>query len=110
MLSRREKSIIQSVELMFQGMDDDALKEIILATALQKSEEEKERIIEDIKKKKEEDMKYFNEKFELDKVEPIQPFEKVVPNEEPININLHTMDTENVVLAKVEPGNVPSER
>jgi hypothetical protein len=97
MLSRREKSIIQSVELMFSGLDDDALKEVILATALQKSEEEKERIIEDIKKKKEEDMKYFNEKFELDKVEPI-------------NINLHTMDSENVVLAKAEPGNVPSER
>ena len=44
MLSRREKSIIKSIDLMFQGMDDDELKEIVLASSLQKADLEKERI------------------------------------------------------------------
>lgn len=66
MLSRREKSIIKSIDLMFQGMDDDELKEIVLASSLQKADTEKERIIEIINKKKEEDLKYINEKFEIE--------------------------------------------
>lgn len=66
MLSRREKNIIKSIDLMFQGMDDDELKEIVLATSLQKADVEKERIIELINKKKEEDIKYINEKFEIE--------------------------------------------
>jgi hypothetical protein len=67
MLSQREKKIIKGIDLMFQGMEDDELKEIVLASSLQKADEEKERIIELITKKKEEDAKYFNEKFEVDK-------------------------------------------
>jgi hypothetical protein len=66
MLSRREKNIIKSIDVMFQGMDDDELKEIILATSLQKADLEKERIVEIINKKKEEDLKYINEKFEIE--------------------------------------------
>ena len=66
MLSRREKNIIKSIDLMFQGMDDDELKEIILATSLQKADLEKERIVEIINKKKEDNAKYFNEKFEIE--------------------------------------------
>jgi len=66
MLSRREKNIIKSIDLMFQGMDDDELKEIILATSLQKADLEKERIVEIINKKKEDDLKYINEKFEIE--------------------------------------------
>jgi hypothetical protein len=50
MLSRREKGIIKSIDLMFQGMEDDELKEIVLATSLQKADTEKERIIEIINK------------------------------------------------------------
>lgn len=48
-MSRREKQIHESVELMFHGMNDDALKEIILACALGKSEDEKEAICEKIR-------------------------------------------------------------
>jgi hypothetical protein len=66
MLSRREKSIIKGIDLMFQGMDDDELKEIILASSLQKADEEKERIIDLINKKKQEDLKDINEKFEIE--------------------------------------------
>lgn len=48
-MSRREKQIHESVELMFQGMNDEGLKQIILACALGKSEEEKEAICEKIR-------------------------------------------------------------
>ena len=66
MLSQREKSIMKGVDLLFQGMEDDALKEIVLANALQKSEDEKERILEIIRQKKTDDVKYINEKFEIE--------------------------------------------
>lgn len=77
MLSHREKNIIRSIDLMFQGMDDDVLKEVILATSLQKSEEEKERILEIIKEKKREDTKYFEDKFQIkiDNTEPLKMLE-----------------------------------
>lgn len=65
MLSLREKNIRASVDLMFQGLDDDVLKNIILYTALEKSEEEKDKLCEEIKKAKEEDLKYYYEKFEV---------------------------------------------
>lgn len=77
MLSRREKNIIKGIDLMFQGMDDDELKEIILASSLQKADEEKERIIELINKKKEQDMKDIQEKFEIEinNTEPLKMLE-----------------------------------
>ena len=65
MESLREKNIKESIELMFKGLDDDVLKTVMLYTALCKSEEEKDAVCEQIKKAKEEDMKYFNEKFEI---------------------------------------------
>lgn len=66
MLSQKEKSIMKGVDLLFQGMEDDALKEIVLANALQKSEDEKEYILEIIRQKKTDDVKYINEKFEIE--------------------------------------------
>jgi hypothetical protein len=77
MLSHREKNILRSIDMMFRGMDDEVLKEVILATSLQKSEEEKERIIDIIKEKQKEDMKYFNEKFEIEinNTEPLKMIE-----------------------------------
>ena len=66
MLSQKEKSIMKGIDLLFQGMEDDALKEIVLANALQKSEDEKERILEIIRQKKTDDVKYINEKFEIE--------------------------------------------
>jgi len=77
MLSQREKQILRSIDLMFQGMDDDALKEIILATTLNKSEEAKQHIIENIKRKNDEDLKYINEKFqiEINSEEPLKMLE-----------------------------------
>jgi hypothetical protein len=66
MLSQKEKSVMKGVDLLFQGMEDDALKEIVLANALQKSEDEKERILEIIRQKKTDDIKYINEKFEIE--------------------------------------------
>jgi len=76
-LSQREKQILRSIDLMFQGMDDDALKEIILATTLNKSEEAKQHIIENIKRKNDEDLKYINEKFqiEINSEEPLKMLE-----------------------------------
>jgi hypothetical protein len=77
LLTQREKNIIKSIDIMFQGMDDEVLKEVILATALQKSEEEKEKIIEAIKKKQEQDLKDIKEKFEIeiDSSEPLKMLE-----------------------------------
>lgn len=66
MLSHREKKIRESIDLMFKGLDDDVLKTVILYTALGKSEEEKDAICEEIKRKKEEDMEFFNKKFEIE--------------------------------------------
>lgn len=66
MESLREKNIKKSIDMMFKGMDDDVLKTVVLYTALCKSEEEKDAICEEIKKKKEEDLAYFNQKFEIE--------------------------------------------
>ena len=65
MLSQREKKIREAVDFMFQGMDDDVLKTVILYTSLGKSEEEKDKICEAIRQKNEEDLKYYTEKFEI---------------------------------------------
>ena len=66
MLSHREKKIRESIDLMFQGLDDDVLKTVILYTALGKSEEEKDAMCELIKKKQQEDMEFYNKKFEIE--------------------------------------------
>lgn len=66
--SRREKKIRQSVELLFTGLDDDTLKSIMLAVALEKSEEEKEELCKRIREKNEEDAKYY-EQFQLKSVD-----------------------------------------
>jgi hypothetical protein len=77
LLSQREKNIVRSIDAMFQGMDDDVLKEIILATALQKSEQEKEKIIEAIRQKNEKDLQDIEEKFQIhiDSSEPLKMLE-----------------------------------
>lgn len=62
----REKNIRESVERYFKGVDDDILKSIVMYTALGKSEEEKDALCEQINKKREEDLKYFQEKFEIE--------------------------------------------
>ena len=74
LLTQREKNMIRSIDLMFQGMDDDVLKEVILATALQKPEEEKEKIVEAIKRKQKIDLQEISEKFEItiDSSEPLK--------------------------------------
>ena len=51
---------------MFRGLDDDVLKECVLATALGKSEEQKDRIIEELKRKHEEDRKLYEERFQIE--------------------------------------------
>lgn len=66
MLSKREKNIIRTIDMMFKGLEDDALKEIVLATALEKPEREKEKIIQNINKKNSEDLAYIKEKFEIE--------------------------------------------
>lgn len=66
MLSHREKKIRESIDAMFQGLDDDVLKTVILYTALGKSEEEKDAMCELIKKKQQEDMEFYNNKFEIE--------------------------------------------
>lgn len=66
MLSKREKNIIRTIDMMFKGLEDDALKEIVLATALEKPEREKEKIIQIINKKNSEDLAYIKEKFEIE--------------------------------------------
>lgn len=66
MLSLREKKIKESVELMFQGLDDDVLKTVVMYSALCKSEEEKDAICEEIRKKNEEDLAYFTQRYEIE--------------------------------------------
>lgn len=74
MLSIREKNIIASIDLMFKGMDNPELKAVMLACALGKTEEEKDRICEEIRKKKEDDHRYYTDKFEVvcDESNPLQ--------------------------------------
>ena len=89
-LSIREKKIYESVNNYFKDVDDDILKTIVLYTALNKTEEEKDAICEVLKRKKEEDEKYIQQ-FELviDKDTPnaekviqlIQPEEVPLPEE-----------------------------
>lgn len=64
-LSHREKKIKQAVDVMFAGLDDDVLKTVVYCTSMNMSEEEKDRICEQIRKKKEDDEQYFREKFEI---------------------------------------------
>jgi len=66
MLSHREKKIRESIDLMFQGLDDEVLKTVILYTALGKSEEEKDAMCEEIKRKQREDMEFYTRKFEVE--------------------------------------------
>lgn len=66
MLSHREKKIRESIDAMFQGLDDEVLKTVILYTALGKSEEEKDAMCELIKKKQQEDMEFYTKKFEIE--------------------------------------------
>jgi hypothetical protein len=70
MLSKKEKRITKNVELMFQGLEDDPLKEIILAVALNKTQEEKDAIAEQIRLKNEEDyaerLKLFEVKCDIE--------------------------------------------
>jgi len=74
MLSQREKNIIRSIDMMFSGMDDDVLKEVLLATALQKPEEEKEKLAEAIKRKQQIDLQDIEQKYEIkiDNTEPLK--------------------------------------
>lgn len=78
MLSNREKNIVKSIELMFQGMEQDDLKEVMLAIALKKSEEEKDRIAEEIKRKKEQDLEYIALRYENEGVENIVTEAKII--------------------------------
>ncbi len=70
MLSKKEQKITKSVEFMFQGLEDDPLKEIILAIALNKTQEEKDAIAEQIRLKNEEDyaerLKLFEVKCDIE--------------------------------------------
>jgi hypothetical protein len=74
MLSQREKNIIRSIDMMFSGMDDDVLKEVLLATTLQKPEEEKEKLVEAIKRKQQIDLQDIEQKYEIkiDNTEPLK--------------------------------------
>lgn len=69
MESRREKAIKQSIELMFTGMEHDELKHIMLAVALNKTDEEKDAICEQIRKTKEKDLEDMLARYTIDNVE-----------------------------------------
>lgn len=78
MLSQREKNITKSIELMFQNMEQDDLKEVMLAIALNKSQEEKDRISEELKKQKERDLEYIKSRYENDSIENIVSEAKII--------------------------------
>ena len=94
MQSFKEKKITATIEKLFEGLDDDILKTVVLYTALGKSEEEKDAICEQIRKKQEEDMKYFMEKFEIDGLEALEQVETapVVIEEEEENKKVVEVD------------------
>jgi hypothetical protein len=58
MSSKREQKIARSIEMMFAGTDDEMLKDIILACALGKSEDEKDAIVEKWSGKRKEQEEY----------------------------------------------------
>ena len=78
MLSRREKQIRQSVDTMFAGMDDDVLKQVILACSLGYSEEEKDRICADLRRVNEENLRDITGSFKLSHEESIPVETKVI--------------------------------
>lgn len=89
MMSHREKQIRKSVDVLFTGMDDDALKQVMLACTLGYSEEEKERVCEELRKVNEENLRFITERFEIvaNQVVELEP-EPEVPEEKesPLNI------------------------
>ena len=70
METRREKTIKRNIELLFDGMEQDDLKAVILAISLNKSEEERDRIAEEIRIAKEKDLAEFMTSFEMETIEP----------------------------------------
>jgi hypothetical protein len=96
METRREKRIRESIEMMFKGMDDDFLKEVLIATALNKSEEEKDAIVEAYKRQREEDEERFRS-FEITDVSEVVQQGHVVPPATP-SIDDLPDDTQGRVL------------
>jgi hypothetical protein len=82
MLSKREKQIRQSIDTLFTGLDDEALKQIMLACALGYSEEEKEKICEDLRKVNEENLQEITSRYQLTAEESIPTETKVIQEEE----------------------------
>jgi len=82
MMSKREKHIRKSIDLLFTGMDDDALKQIVLACSLGYSEEEKERVCEELRKVNEENLSDITKRFELVADQVVEPEPAVEVSEE----------------------------
>lgn len=72
METRREKAIKNSVELMFSGVDQEDLKAVILAIALNKSEEERDNIAEQIRIAKEKDLADIMQRYTVNPDEPME--------------------------------------
>lgn len=90
MLSKHQKKIAKSIDVLFDGLEDDSLKEIMLACALNKTQEEKDAICEQIRLKNEADYKEKLAHFEIkvDEENPNGAIEltqnsRVIINEEP---------------------------
>lgn len=82
MLSKREKQIRQSIDTLFTGLDDDALKQVMLACALGYSEEEKDKICEELRRVNEENFKDLTSRYQLTPEESMPTETKVIIEEE----------------------------
>ena len=65
MISRREKKLRETMDFFFTGLEDDQLKEILLAIALEKSQEEKDALVEEMRRQNEIDYNHYIERYEL---------------------------------------------
>jgi hypothetical protein len=80
MMSKREKQIRQSIDTMFSGLDDDVLKQVILACSLGYSEEEKDRICDELRRINEQNLQDSYNKFQLSAIESMPVETKVIIN------------------------------
>jgi len=78
MISRREKQLRQSIDTLFHGLDDDVLKQVMLACSLGYTEEEKDRICADIRRVNEENLRNITGSFQLSADESIPVETKVI--------------------------------
>jgi replication-associated recombination protein RarA len=97
MLSQRERNITKSIEFMFQNMEHDDLKQVMLAVALNKSQEEKDRIAEELKQQKEKDLEYIKSRYENEDAQSVLGEVKIIVHEQEEQNNNEKQELKEII-------------